>query len=451
MVMKRMSLLLYNLLFVPILLFLLPGYLLRIARRGGYRTKASQRFGIFDRETLERVGTGRIWLHAVSVGEVGIALKFAAAFRRRNPRARFLLSTTTSTGLAIVERNASEWLEPVANPVDFPILTSLLVRKLIPSALLMVEADLWPNRVRACRRLGIPVVLLNSRLSKRSEGRFRRARWITAPLFNGLDMITLTEKEDAARWHSLGIRPDILRWTGNMKYDTARTPDSVPFQASLDLEALGWSDGDPLLLAASTHAGEEEAVARAFLSLRGKIPRLRLVIAPRHAERRGGIAGILRRFGLTCILRSEGHSTAADVLVLDTTGELSRWYGAATVVFVGKSLPGSANKGGQNMIEPLQSGCPVLIGPHTENFEPLATRLAGAGALLRVTDAANLAEATSNLLLHPERRTAMVRTAQAVLQEHQGATERNCGLVELLLADHSMAPAENSEAHRILQ
>ena len=162
--MKRLSLFLYNLLFVPLLLLLLPGYLLRIWRRGGYWNQIAQRFCIFESETLNRIGMGRIWIHAVSVGEVGIALKFAKSYHLIHPRSRFLVSTTTSTGLKILQGHASLWLEPIANPVDFPILTSKLVRKIRPSALLMIEGDLWPNRLAVCTKLGIPTALLNARL-----------------------------------------------------------------------------------------------------------------------------------------------------------------------------------------------------------------------------------------------------------------------------------------------
>lgn len=419
--MKQMGLFLYNLLFAPVLLILLPGYLLRIRKRGGYGNRAAQRFGIFSRKALERIGTGRIWLHAVSVGEVGIALKFAKTFRQRNPAARFLLSTTTSTGLAIVEKSASEWLEPVANPVDFPIVTYRLFRKLRPAALLMVEADLWPNRIAACKTLGIPVALINSRLSARSEKRFRLARMLAAPFFNQLDLITLTDPEDESRWISLGVGPELLKLTGNVKHDTV---------GSKGLR----KKGDPVLLAASTHAGEEQEVAAAWLLLGQDFPNLRLVLTPRHAERRGDVLTTMRKLGIDALLRSEGAALSSAPLILDTTGELSDWYGSATVTFVGKSLPCAVNHGGQNMIEPLQAGTPVLIGPFTGNFEPLATRLCEAGASIRVKDRHEIATAVKSLLDDPGKSEAMVSAAYTVLKPHQGATERNCELVEKLLS-----------------
>ena len=420
--MKRIVLFLYNLLFLPILLILLPGYLVRIGKRGGYRNRALQRFGMIDQTTLERLGTGRIWLHAVSVGEVGIALKLASEYHRRNPSSRFLVSTTTSTGLAILERSASAWLEPMANPIDFPYITGHLIKQLRPAALLMVEADLWPNRIAACKKLGIPVALINARLSTRSEGRFRMARALSAPFFNQLDLITLTDPEDQARWISLGVRPELPHLTGNIKHDSPASVTTAPAS-------------DPILLAASTHDGEESEVAKAWISLKSEFPNLRLILAPRHAERRGEVRTALEKIGVPCRPRSEGAELSEVPLLLDTTGELGGWYPKATVVFIGKSLPVSVNHGGQNMIEPLQAGTPVLIGPHTGNFEPLASRLCSAGAAIRVNDSEEIASAARTLLCDPEKRSSMITSAIDVLRPHQGAAVRNSELVKKLLQD----------------
>jgi 3-deoxy-D-manno-octulosonic-acid transferase len=424
--MNRIVLFFYNLLFFPLLLVLLPGYLLRMVHRGGYQNKAKQRFGFFDQETLARIGRGRIWIHAASVGEVGIALKFIAEYKRQNPDTRFILSITTSTGLVIAEKQGSEFLEIIANPLDFPFLTNRLVRKVHPAALLFVEADLWPNRIAAARKLGIPVILINARLSVRSEQRFRIVKQITAPFFNSLNLIILTEAGDRERWLSIGVQAELLHLAGNIKYDTAR-----PAQTNIPilLKALGWNSEDPLFLAASTHEGEEIEIVRAFQIARQNIPSLRLVIAPRHVERRAEIVKALKPLGLSVSLRSEGIGQSSDLLLLDTTGELSRWYPLAILVFVGKSLPCSMNHGGQNMIEPLQAGRPVLIGQHTSNFEPLATRLCEAGAAIRVTDAADIAQSIEHLLKEPSQREAMLHSAHSVLAPHQGATERSCHLV----------------------
>jgi 3-deoxy-D-manno-octulosonic-acid transferase len=415
--MSRLILFLYNLLFMPALFLLLPGYLLRIKKRGGYGHKALQRLGLLDRETLDRIGTGRIWIHAVSVGEAGIALKFMGEFHRRNPAARFLVSSTTSTGLAILERSASPWLEPIANPVDFPVVTGRLLHRLRPSGLLFVEGDLWPNRVAAAKKLHVPVVLLNARLSSRSERRFRMLGPLASAWFNQLDLITLSEERDLQRLLSLGIRPDILRVTGNIKHD-APIGSFPPRQE------------EKILLAASTHAGEEEEFAKAYRILEHEHPGLRLVIAPRHVERRKEISEAVMALGLPCRLRSEGDRLSTEPLILDTTGELSACYPSATVVFVGKSLPCSVNKGGQNMIEPLQAGAPVLIGPHTGNFEPLATSLCEAGAAIRVSDYRDIVAVSRTLLGDEEKRATMINSAREVLKTHQGSAQRNCELLE---------------------
>ena len=428
--MNRIPLFLYNLLFFPLLLILLPSYLLRMKRRGGYKSKLAQRFGVFDLTSVERIGTGRIWIHASSVGETGIALKFIEEYRLLHPGSRFLLSVTTSTGLAVAERKASAWLELIANPVDFPVITSRLVRRFRPAGLVFVEADLWPNRVAACRHLGIPVVLLNARLSGRSEHRFRSFRSITAPLFNSLNLITLADPGDRARWLSLGVRFGLLRLTGNIKHDALAGKPGIPPPLP---PQPGWDDVDPVFLAASTHQREEVEIAQAFGTLRKAFPNLRLVIAPRHAERRDAILADLRSLGLTCSLRSKPSTEQADLLLLDTTGELAGWYSRAMLAFVGKSLPSALNHGGQNMIEPLQAGCPVLIGPETGNFEPLASALCDAGAAIRVTDAESLAEAASGILRDADCRIRMISSASAVLEPHSGATRRACLLVGELL------------------
>lgn len=310
----------------------------------------------------------------------------------------------------------------MANPIDFPFITGHLIKKLRPAAMLMVEADLWPNRIAACKKLGIPVALINARLSTRSEGRFRMARLLTAPFFNQLDLITLTDPEDQARWISLGVRPELLNLTGNIKHDAPVSTATTP-------------EGDPLLLGASTHSGEESEVAKAWLALKSEFPNLRLILAPRHAERRGEVRTTLGKIGVPCRLRSEGSELSEAPLLLDTTGELGGWYPKATVVFVGKSLPLSVNQGGQNMIEPLQAGTPVLIGPHTGNFEPLATRLCTVGAAIRVNDSEEIASAARTLLCDPDKRSSMITCAIDVLSPHQGAAVRNCELVKKLLQD----------------
>jgi 3-deoxy-D-manno-octulosonic-acid transferase len=422
--MIRLLLFLYNLALPPVFLAMLPSAVAKARRRGGFSGTLPARFGFPSRELLDRIGTGRIWIHAVSVGEVGIALKFCDSYRERNPSARFLLTTTTPTALAIASEASSDWLEAMPNPVDLPVITARLMRRLRPVALLMVEADLWPNRIAAAKADGIPVALLNARLSTRSERRFRAVKPLSAALFGQLNLITLTDPGDPERWQSLGVDPRILRLVGNIKHDGPL----------VTVAAATSQDSAPLLLAASTHRGEEAEISRAYMLLRKEFPDLRLVIAPRHAERREEIRSTLASHGVPCALRSEGGGLSEKPLLLDTTGELSAWYPRATVVFVGKSLPCSVNKGGQNMIEPIRCGVPTITGPHTANFEPLASHLCREEALIRVTDHHDIVATVRSLLGNGEKRTAMLTAATGILKPHQGAVQRNCELVEYLLS-----------------
>ena len=219
--------------------------------------------------------------------------------------------------------------------------------------------------------------------------------------------------------------PALLHMTGNIKHDTSDCPaDSRGGNFILD----------SIFLAASTHQGEEQEIATAWLTLKKEFPNLRLVITPRHVERREEIRSTLKRLEVQCRLRSEGADLSEDPLLLDTTGELSAWYSRATIVFVGKSLPCSVNRGGQNMIEPLQAGAPVLIGPHTGNFEPLATQLCEAGAAIRVNDQQDIINSVRSLLGNAEKRMTMITASSTILAPHQGATSRNCALVEGMMS-----------------
>ena len=206
----------YNLAFPVVLLVLLPGFLVRMLKRGKYRHKFWQRFGIYSPRVLEKLGGGRIWVHAVSVGEVMIAMKLIQAMREKDPASSFVLSTTTSTGFKLAARAKCPWLEPVYNPLDFFFTARRAVRAIRPKMLVLVEAEIWPNIVCEARESGAKVVLVNARLSPRSERRFKAARWITAPVFNQLEVLCLQEPEDIGRWSALGVERNRLVVTGSI-------------------------------------------------------------------------------------------------------------------------------------------------------------------------------------------------------------------------------------------
>lgn len=419
---------LYNVIFPVAVLLMLPGFLMRMIRRGKYRHKFGQRFGIYSPGVREKIaGTGRVWVHAVSVGEVNIALKLIQALRDGGPSLTFILSTTTSTGFKLAASRKSPWLEPIYNPLDFLPVARRAVQTIRPRALILVEAEVWPNVVCETRRLGAKAVLVNARLSPRSEKRFRAARIIAAPLFNQLDAIYLQEPDDIARWTSLGVRREKLHVTGSIKFDDSATAPRPVRNFRPVLDALSVPANAPVLLGGSTFEGEEEALARVFLEIRKTKPDLFLILVPRHHERGDAVARQMERLGLKVARRTQSDQiTKPDVLLVDTTGELVSWYHCATVVFIGKSL---CDRGGQNPAEPLTAGVPVVFGPHMRNFASLVQGLLRTQAAIEIFDEASLQWAIESLLSSPEKRNSMVQRGIKCLKIHRGATDRTVSLL----------------------
>lgn len=418
---------LYNLLFPLALLCFLPGYLLKMFRRGNYREKFGQRLGFYDRETRAALSAGeRTWLHAVSVGEVQIALKLAATMKQREPELRAALTTTTTTGFALARRRAPGWIEVLYSPLDFWPIMRRAFAVIRPRRIVLVEAEVWPNLAAIASSRGIPLALVNARLSPRSESRFRRFRFFVRPYLRLLDLLCLQEEEDVRRWRSLGVDVERMRVVGSIKFDPREAPHSDRVAREV-LARLGVDTQRPILLGGSTHPGEEEILAPVFQQLRREFPQLFLIIAPRHVERATEIAAQLRQLGLEPLLRTAANDgPARDCLLLDTTGELPDWYSVATVVFIGKSL---CAHGGQNPVEAIVADRAVVFGPHMENFAALARALVAAGGAVQVEDENGLTNALRSLLHDEQTREAVVRNARAVIDRHRGATERTAELL----------------------
>jgi 3-deoxy-D-manno-octulosonic-acid transferase len=419
---------LYNLIFPLAVVLMLPGFLVRMIRRGKYRHKFGQRFGIYSPGVMEKIAdTGRVWIHAVSVGEVNIALKLIQALRQGDSSLAFVLSTTTSTGFKLAASRKSTWLEPIYNPLDFLPVARRAVHLIKPRALILVEAEVWPNVVCEARRLGAKAVLVNARLSPRSEKRFRAARLIAAPLFNQLDALCLQEPEDIARWTALGVKREKLHVTGSIKFDdSANAPRPLRnFRPVLD--SLSVPPNAPVLLGGSTFEGEEEILAGVFLKIRKSRPDTFLILVPRHQERGDSVALQLERMGLKVARRTRLEtSSKPDVLLVDTTGELASWYHCATVVFIGKSL---CDRGGQNPAEPITAGVPIIFGPHMRNFSSLVQSLLRSQAAIEIRDEATLQAAMESLLSAPDTRVAIVERGVKCLEVHRGATARTVTLL----------------------
>jgi 3-deoxy-D-manno-octulosonic-acid transferase len=420
---------LYNLFWPLGLLIFLPGYIAKMIRRGGYREKFGQRLGIYDDAVRNRLSHRRsTWLHAVSVGEVTIAFKLANALRVFEPDLHCVLTTTTTTGFALARKTAPAWIEVMYTPLDYWPIMRRAFSVIRPVRIVLVEAEVWPNLAAAAHVRRIPLALVNARLSPRSERRYLRVRFLVAPMFRLLDLVCVPELRDVERWAALGIPRNRIHVTGSIKFDPDVQAHSVPIAAPL-WQASAETAPHLVLFGGSTHRGEEEILARVFLRLREQFPSLRLFIAPRHVERLQEIRAQLDALPLRVRLASEniGDGTAdADCMLLDTTGELQRWYNIATVVFMGKSLTAH---GGQNPVEPILSGKPVVFGPHMENFTTLAKTLVSNNAAMQVNDSDSLEWTIARLLRDSEARERLVENAHATLSEHQGGTTRTAELV----------------------
>jgi 3-deoxy-D-manno-octulosonic-acid transferase len=353
--------------------------------------------------------------------------------RALDPDLRAVLTTTTTTGFALANKNAPPWIEVMYTPLDYWLIMRRAFSVIGPAKIVLVEAEIWPNLAAEARARRIPLALVNARLSPRSEKRFRRFRFFVAPTFRLLDLICVQEPGDVDRWVALGVERSRIRHTGSIKYDPADLDRTGDAQEIVDVSAGG--SECPVLFGGSTHPGEEEILAKIFLKLRGKFPSLRLFIAPRHVERVREIRTQLEALALRVRLASEAldrGETEPDCFLLDTTGDLQRWYGIASAVFMGKSLTA---RGGQNPVEPIIAGKPVVFGPHMENFATLAKTLVSKNGAIQVRDADSLEMAVEKLLSDGKARQQVVENAREVVTEHRGATARVAALINELRSE----------------
>jgi 3-deoxy-D-manno-octulosonic-acid transferase len=427
---------LYNLLWPLGLLFFLPGYVVKMFRRGNYRRKFGQRLGIYGRDLRNRLARQRsTWLHAVSVGEVGVALKLANELRRLQPDMFCVLTTTTTTGFSFAERNAPGWVEVMYNPLDFWPIMRRAFSVIDPRKIVLIEAEIWPNLVALAHARRIPIAVANARLSPHSEKRFRRFGAFVGPTFRVLDLVCVPEREDVERWAGLGVARERIRYTASIKYDVTG-PDDSPQTRKTKIFHIDAADPNRFVLfGGSTHPGEEEILGQVFLTLRTQFPALSLFIAPRHVERAREIRKQLDLLSLHVLLTSEEKAlpkAKPDCVLLDKTGELQSWYGLATVVFIGKSF-GQQARGGQNPVEAIIAGVPVIFGPYMENFAVLAKSLVTRNGAIQVTNRDQFEQALNYLLDDKDARLRLVKNAKKVLAEHRGATARTAQLIDPLV------------------
>jgi len=422
---------LYNLLFPVVFFFMLPKFISRMLKRGGYGQHFEQRIGHFGTNTKARLRKHRrIWVHAVSVGEIYVALKFIRAFREQHPDTYFALSTTTSTGHAIGQKEIDERDVLFYFPVDLPVVIHKVLRIIDPVRLVLVEGEFWPNLIRLADAKGIPVSLINGRMSERSCRGYRKLKPLTRDILRRINPICVQGELDAERMAVIGAPAAQVHVMGTVKFDVAERNRSGEQTAQAVMQQLMLPDDTVVLLCGSTWPGEEEILCSIYKRLRRQYPHLFMVVVPRHVERANEVMQCFEKHGLSFVRRSQVADKIPeempDVLFVDTTGELRNFYSMADIIFVGKSLK---QHGGQNPIEPAMFGKAVVVGPNMENFPAVMPAFLAGEGLLQVTNDAELEAVVLRLVNDAEFRTRQGARALQVVKDNQGVMNRTVALL----------------------
>ncbi len=358
-----------------------------------------------------------IWVHAVSVGEILAMQGLLNQLRQRYPRHQIVLSTVTATGYDLA-RSRFQHIKIIFAPLDFHSAVTQYIQRIKPKVYINAETEIWPNLFWALYKQGIPIVLINGRVSLKSFAGYKILKFFVKEILSYVNIFCMQSEEDAGRVIQLGARKERVRVSGNMKFDDVALP------TILTRQDVGLLRNEWLWVAGSTHPGEEEIILEILQSLTEEFPQLRLVLAPRHPERTLEIVNVVRQKNLLPVKFSELAGMPWEprqVVIMDTMGQLRSLYGLAEIVFVGKSLTGY---GGQNIIEPASFAKPIIVGPNTQNFKDVVELFKKASALMQVNNTEEFKTELIQLLKNPHQREAMGAAAREVIQENQGATER---------------------------
>jgi 3-deoxy-D-manno-octulosonic-acid transferase len=405
---------------------LTPLVLLYLVYRGlrsrDYLKRWGERFAFFDKPPTG----GGIVVHAVSMGEVTAASGMIRELMRRFPDLPLCITTLTPTGSDRVSDLFPKAAFHVYAPLDLPGAVSRFFDRVQPRLLIIMETEIWPNFYHAAAKRKIPVVIANARISEHSIGAYRRLRKLIGPALNCVSQIAAQSNLDAERLIEIGADKNRLTVTGNLKFD-ANLPPSLIEQA--EPIRLAWGTDRLVLLGGSTHEGDETTLLKAFKPVLESFPGALLVLVPRHPERFGRAAQLARAAGLNVSLRSEGISCprTTQCFIIDSMGELTRYYAACDVAFVGGSID---NIGGHNVLEPAAMGKPVIVGPHTANSKEITAQLIDYHAAFRIQNALELEQLIRRLFSEPELRDQMGQAGIDLVKSGQGALVRTLEMIE---------------------
>ena len=440
---------LYSLLLSLGFLILLPRFLLDAFRHGKYVAGFRERLGSLS--ALESQERPVVWLHCVSVGESQAARPLVQSIRKRFPNHVLVISTVTLTGQNLArELFKTEAAQVFYFPFDWRWTVRRALDAIKPSAVLIMETELWPGFLRECQAREIPVAIVNGRLSPQSFRRYKLIKGFVSRVLGCLSLAVMQTEADAQRIRELGLHRGKVSVSGSLKFDagTISISDSL---ASEFRKRFAITREVPLILAASTHSPEEDVVLDAFQHLKDRFPhKCRLLLAPRHPERFAEVASMLERSGLTWTSRTQNaHSTDehSEVILLDTIGELQGIYSLATVVFVGGSI---SRNGGHNIIEPAALGAAIITGAHTYNFELIVNMFLKERAIIQLsalslTDAkVELANVLTDLLANEQQRSELGQRARKLVDQNLGATERTLDLLGSMFTKSPMASPQTT-------
>lgn len=429
---------LYSLLTLCLFVVVSPYFLYQAVRHQKYLGSLRQRLGYLP-ISFNIDGEESIWIHAVSVGEALTARALVADLRARYPRLRLYLSTTTIAGQQVARRGVPHVDGLFYFPFDWTFIVRRTMNIVKPRVFVMMETEIWPNLLRECANRGVKTVLVNGRISARSFPRYRLARVFFRRVLQHVDVFCMQSEESARRIIDIGAVPDRVTVTGSLKFDSLPLPTiSHGKPRERVLRYFRMAPSRLVVMAGSTVKGEEPAILRAFARVRLTSPHAILIIAPRQPERFGEVERLSKDLGFATVRRSNLPIDAepkAEVVVLDTLGELAQLYQVATAVFVGGSL---VDHGGHNILEPAAFGKPILFGPHMHNFKEIAETFLTNGAAVQVASDRDLEAALLGLVTDPVRRARLGAAAKALVEANRGAKDKTLRVFAELLPSSSV-------------
>ena len=420
----------YSLLSLVVFVAVSPYFVYQAIRYKKYIGSLRQRLGYLP-ISFNDAGDESIWIHAVSVGEALTVRALVADLKERYPRLKLYLSTTTMAGQQVAKRHIKDVDDIFYFPFDWAFIVRRTLRIVKPRVFVMMETEIWPNLLRECRARGVKTVMINGRISSRSYPRYRLIRPFFRRVLADVDRFCMQSEESARRIVELGAEHARVTVTGSLKFDSLDTPVAHTKERALRFFRLAPSR--VAIVAGSTMRGEEAAVLRAFARVKTTQPNALAILAPRHPERFAEVERLAREAGLATVRRSELPIDAeprADVVVLDTLGELAQIYQIATAVFVGGSL---VDHGGHNILEPAIFGKPIVFGPHMQNFREIAQAFLQNGAAVQVQSDRELEEVMLSLVTDPVRRARHGAAARALVEANRGAKDKTLAVISDLL------------------